>query len=239
MDQIQAFDFSVDLLQALLWQYNEAPNLEGLLTRKQEWYDVNQSAFWDDWYRDVFDLRTANDFGLSVWAIILDQRLYATYTPDTSKRIFGFDTTTRGSFSRAFSSAFKVAGSGIQYFTNFFDGTFGSTTPGVQGLSIDQRRLILRLRYFNLTMRPSVPQINAFLKDVFASEGEVYVLDGLDMTAVYIFTYQPSASLRFVLNNFDILPRPAGVEIRTLVVTRKVWGFGEYNANFADGNFGA
>ena len=33
---IQEFDFSVDILQALLWQYNDATKLQALLQKKQE-----------------------------------------------------------------------------------------------------------------------------------------------------------------------------------------------------------
>ena len=91
MNQIQAFDFSVDLMRALLWQYNDAARLEALLRQKQTWYDANQSAFWSDWLADVFDLRTANDFGLSVWAIILDIPLIVASAVDPSdKPLWGF-----------------------------------------------------------------------------------------------------------------------------------------------------
>ena len=91
MSQIQTFDFSVDLLRALLWQYNDAARLESILRQKQAWYDANQTAFWEDWTRDVFDLRTANDFGLAVWAIILDIPLaVASQGDDPNKPIWGF-----------------------------------------------------------------------------------------------------------------------------------------------------
>lgn len=239
MAQIQATDFNVNLLQALLWEYNEAEHLEGLLRQKQAWYDANQTEFWANWVRDVFDLKTANEFGLSVWAIILNQRLYVNSGVSNDKPIFGFDTQTHGAFSSAFSSAFATGGTGPQYFTNFFDGTFGDTSGGIVGLTLDQRRFLLRMRYFNLTMAPTVPNINKFMAEIFAEEGQVYVLDGNDMTAVYVFTFQPSKALLFVLENFDILPRPAGVEVRIVVTARKSFGFGDYNDNFENGNFGA
>ena len=65
---IQQFNFSVDLLRVILWQYNDAENIENLLTRKQTFYNTAHRDFFNNWIRDVFDLRTANDFGLSVWA---------------------------------------------------------------------------------------------------------------------------------------------------------------------------
>src|ERR1700733_14966336 len=70
---IQQFDFSVNLLQAILWQYNDAINLQALLEAKDSWYFNNQTQFWNHWFNNVFNLATANDFGLAVWSIILGQ----------------------------------------------------------------------------------------------------------------------------------------------------------------------
>lgn len=67
----QLFDFSVDVMQALLWQYDTADALPAIIASKQKWYTDNQQFFWENWFINVFDLRTANDFGCSVWAIIL------------------------------------------------------------------------------------------------------------------------------------------------------------------------
>lgn len=214
MAQIQAFDFSVDLLRALLWQYNKAERLEGLLRQKQAWYDANQSEFWDDWVRDVFDLRTANDFGLAVWSIILDLPLTIAGTPDPAgKPVFGFAT----------------------YHKNFTRGNFTGRTGSP--LSTSQKRILLQLRYFQLVTRGTVPEVNAFLGKVFADLGTVYVLDDLDMTIRYIFPPMPAA-LRNVIEQFDLLPRPAGVKV-TLTVLRAPggFGFGVYHKNFTRGNF--
>lgn len=214
MAQIQTFDFSVDLLRALLWQYNKAERLEGLLRQKQAWYDANQSEFWNDWVRDVFDLRTANDFGLAVWSLILDLPLTIAGTPNPAgKPIFGFG----------------------EYHENFTRGNFTSLTGSP--LSTSQKRILLQLRYFQLVTRGTVPEVNAFLKVVFAELGTVYVLDDLDMTIRYVFPPMP-ASLRNVIEQFDLLPRPAGVKV-ALAVLRPAggFGFGEYHKNFTRGNF--
>ena len=87
---IQQFDFTVNLLQALLWQYNGALNLQGLLEAKQNWYNVNQTAFWQNWYYNVFNLETADQFGLVVWSIILGFPVYVN-NPAQDVPIFGFD----------------------------------------------------------------------------------------------------------------------------------------------------
>lgn len=87
---IQEFDYSVNLLQSILWQYNDAENLVGLLNKKQSWYNTNQEQFWSDWYNNVFNLATANDFGCSVWGYILGLPLSFDSSPNFNQPIWGF-----------------------------------------------------------------------------------------------------------------------------------------------------
>lgn len=215
MSQIQALDFSVDLMRALLWQYNDAARLEALVRQKQTWYDANQSAFWSDWVADVFDLRTANDFGLSVWAIILDIPLVVASAVDPSdKPIWGFG----------------------QYRENFTNGNFAAISSSA--LSTEQKRLVLRLRYFQLVNDGAVTEINAFFAYLFAPLGPAYVKDGYDMRARYVFGFPMSSALEVVLTEFDLLPRPAGVKVDyVILVDADGWGFGRYHENFTNGNF--
>lgn len=215
MNQIQAFDFSVDLMRALLWQYNDAARLEALVRQKQEWYDANQSAFWNDWVADVFDLRTANDFGLSVWAIILDIPLVVASAVDpVDKPIWGFG----------------------QYRENFTNGNFASISSS--SLSTTQKRLVLRLRYFQLVNDGAVTEINAFFAYLFAPLGPAYVKDGYDMRARYVFEFPMPSALEVVLTEFDLLPRPAGVKVDYVILgDADGWGFGRYHETFTNGNF--
>jgi Protein of unknown function (DUF2612) len=210
---VQAFDFSVNLLRALLWQYNDATRLEGLLREKQTWYDVAQSEFWTNWMRDVFDLRTANDFGLAVWAIILGLPLSVTPEDDPGKPIFGFAPDD----------------------FNFENGNFAASGNIV--LTTQQRRIALRLRYYQLTTRHSVPQANAILYNVFGP-GWGYVSDSLAMQIQYNFLVPLGPQLEFVLREYDLLPRPAGVGADFVVLSEVgAWGFGVYRKHFNQGNF--
>ena len=214
---IQSFDFSVDVLKALLWQYNKAENLESLLTKKQAWYDANQEQFWTDWLTNVFDLRTANDFGLAVWSIILNLPLFVTNPPDSlSKPTFGFNDP---------------------FYKNFNRGNFSNFRGSATSLSQPVKRLALRLRYFCLQSSGTVPEINRFLKQVFAGFGACYLLDGLNMTQRYIFQFPLTSELKYLFDNFDVLPRPAGVGSGYYDATKKYFGFGEFRLNFNRGNF--
>jgi Protein of unknown function (DUF2612) len=211
---IQQFDFSVDLLKAILWQYNEATNLQGLLNAKAAWYEANQSAFWESWLADVFDLRTANDFGLSVWSVILGLPLY-TNPPQDLGPVFGFDAQTG---------------------FNFDNGIFGD--DNTYQLPTATKRIALQLRYFQLTGSGTVPEINRMLAYVFEDRGRAYLIDYHAMSQAYIFDFPVTADLAYLFNNYDILPRPAGVSSQWVDATLTYFGFADGDFNFDNGIFG-
>lgn len=188
---IQLFDTDVNVTEALLWQYNEALRLQSLLQEKQAWYAQNQAAFWDEWLHDVFDLRTANLFGLSVWAIILGQPIIFNNVGNPAQIPWGFNSHV--------------------FHTNFNRGNFVSTSGYTYVLSEAGARVALKLRYFQLTSSGTVPETNRMLKYVFGDQGLAYLVDNGNMTQTYVFTFALSAELEFLFKNFDVLPRPAGV----------------------------
>lgn len=211
MTNIQTFDNSIDVLKVIPWEYDQAPNLVGLLTKKQEWYKENYSDFWDAWEKNIFNLDTANDFGLNVWSIILDLPLY---TRDDSRPLdhpsFGF-------------SPFGV---------NFDqpNSQFAISSNAFKNLTIEQRRQLLKLRWYNITSDGTMACINQALYNVFGST--VYCLDGEDMTITYIFTEPQAEIMMNLFGQFDILPRPSGVLAKILVKPREAFGFADYGVNF-------
>ena len=85
-------------------------------------------------------------------------------------------------------------------------------------LTTDQKRIVIRMRYFQLTTNCSVTEINGMLLRVFGNLGQVYVLDNLDMTMTYAFQFTPDSSVLTILNQYDLLPRPAGVSVNFTTV---------------------
>lgn len=213
MTTIQAIDLSADILRPLLWQHNRAVSLRSLLDQKKAWVDANNAGFWTDWYNDVFNLKTANAFGCQVWARILGIRLAPPPSGDTGPR-WGF-----GPDNENFDNAPFAEGGGVT-------------------LTVEQQRLVLRLRWYQLTTRPSVLEINRILADVFSGMGLVYVLDPLDMSSItYVFTFEPDANLVTVLRDYDLLPRPSTVGADYTTTAREEWGFGPFNKNFDNAPF--
>lgn len=240
MATIQTFDYSVNILKSILWQYNEATNILGLLNQKQDWYNLNQTEFWTDWYNNVFRLYTANLFGLAVWSIILNVPLYVPLNPDPpDKPIWGFNNN----------SGFPVLENS---YTNFGLGNFSNIGDTIV-LTEEEQRFLLRLRYYQLITRGEVGDINKFLDYLVSTSnigftGKMYALDGLDMSMRYIITDNTfPEELLDVLLKLDILPRPAGVLIDGVVINGGVtWGFNNNDnfpilentyVNFENGNF--
>lgn len=190
MGTIQEFDYSVDVLSALLWQYNQAARLLSIMEQKQAWYDENQTAFWTDWEKNVFNLDTADQFGLTVWSIILDIPIIVVITPPSNIIGFGWGPLHK----------------------NFTHGNFKATTGGQQ-LTVEQARTVLKMRYFQITTRGTIPEINKFMSKLFEDQGSCYVLDNANMSMTYVFEFEIPSSLNYIFTNYDILPRPAGVSV--------------------------
>lgn len=229
--RVQSFNPQLNVLRALLWAHNDAENLQALLQAKQDWYTENFVEFFDDWVREVFDLRTANDFGLSVWAVILDLPLFGEsgVSPDDYPA-FGFDTGEDPVTSPIMGFADEDNDPPT------FGGNFAIDAQGGFGISTEDKRLLLRLRYFQLITRGAIPEINRFLLHLFGPN-EIYALDGLDMTMTYVIAGPRAASVLTLLQLFDILPRPAGVELNYVNQSVDAFGFDEYNLNFDNGSF--
>lgn len=211
--QIQEFDFSIDVTTVLLWQYNHSESIQTLVNNKQAWLDANNKQFWEDWYTNVFNLATANDFGLAVWSYILGLPLFIQLAPDISAPIFGFDGNTTDP---------------VRYnFDNGILDPFAGINPEIV-LTTEQKRIVLQLRYFQLITRGAVLEVNNFMNYVFRNDGppgSVYVVDGLDMSETYVFLFAIDPNLLLVLKLYDILPRPWGVLIKYLDASIPTFGF--------------
>lgn len=207
----QTFDFSVDIMKSILWQYNDAEKLQAILQNKQNWLDANADQFWQDWYTNIFDLRTANEFGLSVWSIILGVSF--TKASEIPTLIFGFD------------------GSGG---LNFGHGVFMPTQSTV--LTKEQKRNILQLRYRQMTSNATINEIQDAINNIFPG---AKILDGQNMTIVMTYPTIPNSDILYILKNYDVIPRPATVELETVFGYSTWFGFdGSGGLNFNNGNFG-
>jgi hypothetical protein len=207
-------EFHVNLMRTVLWQYENAPKLKALVQSEQDWANKNVTEFWKNWFRDVFNLKTANDFGLNVWSRILNVPLTIN-RPKRVSGVFGFSTNHK----------------------NFGNGNFGRARSQDISVTTEQARKILLLRWFQLTSRPTIANINEALEIVFGT-GIAYVQDNLNMSnQLFMFTERPDYQTIDMLKNTDLLPRPSTVGSTYAVQPRKGFGFGIHHFNFKNGNF--
>lgn len=62
----------INLEKTILWQYDKATKLNSLIKAKQKWYQQNVSFFITNFFLNVFDIKRANDFGLTIWGKLLN-----------------------------------------------------------------------------------------------------------------------------------------------------------------------
>lgn len=191
MITIQQFDYSIDLLQFIFWQYDQPSegNIAKLVRQKQANADEDHTEFWENWYQNVFNIDTLDKFGVAVWAIILDIPRLIEIDPRTPNTSWGFGD-------------FRI---------NYNNGNFNpSETQPV--LEIEQQRIILKMRYQQLVSRGTIPEINQIMKNAWGDVGLSYCIDNYDMTISYTFEFEPEPWMIFAIETLQVLPRPSCVD---------------------------
>lgn len=206
--KIETTELDIDIYAVLLWQYQNATNLNKLISNKATWVALYGTLFWDDWEFIVFDLRTADLFGLTVWSIILDIPLFVPIeTPDPNAPVWGFN---------AFVIPPPPPGNLENDNLNFNNGNLAGAqvTPT---LTTDEQRIVLQLRYYQLVSRGAVIEVNQFLNYVFGPFGGAWMIDNFDMTITYEFNYPINPVLLTIISSYELLPKPAGVNVNYVV----------------------
>lgn len=184
-----ALNLDIPLMENITWQYEDATRLQSLINSKQIWYNSHVPAFAQAWMDQVFNLRNANQFGLVVWAAILNLPSSLVYDPNAGNEPFGFENRE-----------------------NFDNGNFDATHTE-PAIPLDAARRMLRMRYWTQTISPTIVNINAALKDVFGDLGNAYVISDTPMSLKYKFDFTIDPLFLRAAQTHDIFPQGAGVTI--------------------------
>lgn len=147
--------YNADLTQTLKWLQNEAPNITQLITGFQSWRDINNTQFWSNWQSSVFNLNTANSFGLKVWCIILG----------VSNDIVSFDNNKYPFAFGKNRQNFQAPSDSTLTSPNKIGGNFFGNNGKVSGL--EEIRFLLKLRYAALVSNGRFIFINRMLNYIF------------------------------------------------------------------------
>ena len=123
------------------------------------------------------------------------------------KEVLNFDTCSSEALDNYWGKLFKIT----RNFTNEDGETFSLTD--------EQFREVLKIRAFGTSWNGTVRQMNIFLPNIFGERGKIYMLDPQDMTyQIFLFQFELEDWEKYLFNNYDILPRCAGVGSQIQIV---------------------
>lgn len=179
-----------DWFSTVISQYANSPVLLQLIGNFAEYIDP--SANLNQFFRLVFDVDTAQGYGLDVWGRIVGVTRVL-HLPVPGKYL---------GFIEAIPDAYS-----------FNEGIFygGSTLTSNFALSDTAfRKLILAKALANIS-DGSIPSINQILINLFSSYGDCYVIDNGDMTMKYSFGGSLNPVDYAIVVQSGVLPKPTGV----------------------------
>lgn len=209
----------INVEQTIVSQYANSATITELIRNMNAYIDPRADI--DAFYDFVWNVETAQGFGLDIWGriVVIERELQI---PDELE-YFGFQNGT---------SDWDPFGVSPFY--------SGNATSSTYRLSDDAyRRLILTKALANISAM-SAAALNQLLQNLFAGRGRCYVNDlgGMRMRWTFEFYLEPYEIA--IVTNSGALPRPAGVRTYALEIPESTFGFSESGLDsepFGQGTF--
>lgn len=222
--QIGTIDYNLEAGDCFLWQYANAIRLNQIMNNEISFYGNNISTFIKDWEKDVFNLGTANTFGLNVWGKILGAP-----RPVVSPQNYIIDSeSTLRIFNPNTDTWHAIWLSDATPRLNIERNPPTDLIYSKVLLSDEQYRRCLFAKLFLLHSNGSVNDINIFLSKLFPNK-DVYVQDNYDMTMSIVFGFVPNDTDLTIITYDAFSPRPMGVFMNygVSLVGKNTFGFEE------------
>lgn len=191
--------------RTIISQYANSPTLVQLVNNIDEYIDPRADI--DSFYNFVWNVDTAQGFGLDIWGRIVgigrELRL-----PDVDW--FGFSEALPGAYP--FDEQPFFAGGGVTNVYRLADDAY--------------RKLILTKALANI-ISTNAPSFNQLLQNLFADRGRCYVNDLGGMAMRYTFEFDLTPVEYAIVTQSGALPRPAGVLVYFLASELPLFGFAE------------
>ena len=184
-------------LAALISQYAASPTIVRLVEDFAAW--IVPTADFDAFYDLVWNVETAQGWGLDVWGRIVDVGRVVQVA--SGEITLGFEEANPNSA--------VPYGSGV-----FFSGT-GATSN--YALTDDAYRVLIYAKALSNICDGSIPSVNRILRLLFPGRGNCYCTDGLDMTMTYTFEFPLTEVELAILSQSNVLCKPSGI-VATIVV---------------------
>jgi hypothetical protein len=183
----------LNVQDTVISQYANSPRLTELILRMNEWIDprADLAAFYDM----VWNVETAQGFGLDYWGRIVD--IGRTFEIPEGGAEFGFET------------------GGILDFQPFDQAPFsnGNVASNSYTLADEAYRKLILIKAASNIIWASAPNINGILNKLFEGRGRCYYLCLGDMHARYVFEFALLPYEKAILFQSNVLPHPSGVKL--------------------------
>ncbi|MVW80167.1 DUF2612 domain-containing protein [Bordetella sp. 02P26C-1] len=213
-------------MRTIISQYRNSPTLVALINSLDE--SVCPRADLEQFIELVWDVQTANDFGLEIWGRIVGIGRYLT-VPGEQVYL---------GFAEAYTYELDDRGTQPFGFGPFYDGIVVTQTFRMDTEAY--RMLILAKAAANIS-DGTAPSLNNILLTLFGTYGRCYVADWSQMRMGLVFEFQLEPWQRAIIKQSDLIPRPAGVLMSLAEVPAdSTFGFAEAGVTsspFSNGSF--
>lgn len=189
MTGIYNLEFTNELDENITWQFDNSDALKSLINGKKDFFTDAVDNFYTDWYRDVFNIDTANYFGLIVWAIILGCTEYIELTSKIGQKAIGFG----------------------EYHKNFHESNFALSSY-IYSLPTESLRKVLKAQMYNFNSNGSLHDINKLLNIIYPDNYPYASFDNDTNTLTYNFQIPLGEEDMNIVMFSNMFPAPIGVK---------------------------
>lgn len=199
--------------QTLLRQYSNSTKLKQVISSFND--AIDPSVDIDNFYDTIWNIETANDYGLDIWGKIVN--ISRLVTIDADDVYIGFNESATNLNSTLTPQPLDQA--------PFYNGKRATTTVRLEADAY--RKLILVKALANIT-DCTIPNLNKLLLILFEGQGQPFVADTGEMSIRFVFNFDLDPVDLAIVKNSGALPRPAGVLAQVMQVdTQNTFGFSE------------
>lgn len=200
---MKQFEQIINEIQAQYRNTNIAELIKGIIEIKKKYILMAIYSL----VNDNLSISSAKGIGLDLWGNLLHLSRFIPSESGENYAYFNFNDKN-----------FKTNGGLIFY---------NKSRPNYGELDDIYYRQLLLIIYQSYFLNSSIPTLNRFTLESLADYGSVYVRDTTDMSyQIYIFNNKIPAWLNYMMTNYDILPRPAGVGSKIIERDIRRFGFG-------------
>lgn len=197
----------INVEQTIISQYGNSATITQLVRNMNQYVDPRADI--DAFFDFVWNVETAQGFGLDTWGRIVGIGRYLTVADATNR--FGFNEALPGSYP-------------------FDEQPFYDSSPSASNtyaLGDDAYRELILVKALANISATNAPSLNQLLQNLFVGRGRCYVSDLGAMQFRYTFEFLLTPFEFAIMTQSGSLPRPAGVGASLINLENPVFGFSE------------